>query len=290
MLLLQLLFNGLQLGSFYALTAAGFALIFGTTRVFHVAHGACFVLSGYVFYFCYEVQNGPWWLATAAAAVAAAMFGVCIEKFVYRPIQRHEASFFTVFIASFGVALIVQNLVGIQFGTGFVGVSSSLSRAKEVLPGLYIAPVGLLALTSTIAIFAAFHFFLRNSLTGIGLRALSESIELVRSYGLDPFKLARWAFVLGSLMTVVPAILTSVHSGLHPSLGPHVMLISLAAAIVGGIGNMWGAALAGLMLGLIENLVIWRLDSQWAEAASFVALFIVILFWPSGLLGQAKRR
>lgn len=290
MLLIQLLFNGLQLGSFYALTAAGFALIFGSTRVFHVAHGACFVLSGYVFYYCYEVQGGPWWLATIFTIFGAATFGICIEKFVYRPIQRHEASFFTVFIASFGVALIVQNLVGIQFGRGFVGVTSTLSRANEVAPGLFIAPVGLLALGSASAIFLALHLFLRNSLTGIGLRALSENVELVRSYGLDPIRLARWAFVLGSLMTVVPAILTSIHSGLHPSLGPHVMLISLAAAIVGGIGNMRGAALAGVMLGLIENIVIWRLDTQWAEAASFVALFIVILFWPSGLLGSAKAR
>ena len=108
MLFVQLLFNGLQIGSFYALTAAGFALIFGSTRVFHVAHGACFVLSGYVFYYCFELQGMPWWLATIATIFAAAMFGICIEKFVYRPIQRHEASFFTVFIASFGVALIVQ--------------------------------------------------------------------------------------------------------------------------------------------------------------------------------------
>lgn len=290
MLLVQLLFNGLQLGSFYALTAAGFALIFGSTRVFHVAHGACFVLSGYVFYYCYEIQGMPWWLGVIATVLAAALFGICVERCIYRPIQRHEASFFTVFIASFGIALIIQNLVGMQFGLGFVNVTSTLSRGIEVTPGLFIAPVGLLALGSAIAIFGALHLFLTRSLIGIGLRALNENVELVRSYGLDPTRLARWAFALGSLMTVVPAILTSIHSGLHPSLGPHVMLISLAAAIVGGIGNMRGAALAGLMLGLIENIVIWRLAPQWAEAASFVALFIVILFWPSGLLGSAKAR
>ena len=285
------MFNGLQLGSFYALTAAGFALIFGSTRVFHVAHGACFVLSGYVFYYCYEVQG-----CTVVARDDRHGVRCCCVWYLHRkicvdrPIQRHEASFFTVFIASFGVALIIQNLVGIQFGLGFVGVTSPLSRAIEVAPGLFIAPVGLLALASAVTIFAVLHLFLKRSLTGIGLRALSENVELVRSYGLDPTRLARWAFALGSLMTVVPAILTSIHSGLHPSSGRHVTLISLAAAIVGGIGNMRGAALAGLMLGLIENIVIWRLAPQWAEAASFVALFIVILFWPSGLLGSAKAR
>jgi branched-chain amino acid transport system permease protein len=289
-LVVQLLFNGLQLGSFYALTAAGFALIFGSTRVFHVAHGACFVLCGYVFFYIYEVNGGAWWLATIASVCSAAIFGICIEKFVYRPIQRHEASFFTVFIASFGVAIVVQNAVSIPFGRGFVSVSSSLSRASEVIPGLYIAPVGILAIAIAAAIFVALHLFLKSSMTGIGLRALSENVDLVRSYGLNPVRLARWAFVLGSMMTVAPAILTAIHTGLHPSMGPHVMLISLAASIVGGIGNMRGAALAGLMLGLIENLVVWRLDTQWAEAASFVALFFVILFWPSGLLGQAKAR
>ena len=106
MLTLQLLLGGLQNGALYALTAAGFALIFGATKVFHVAHGAAFTLAGYVFLFAWNA-GWPAALGVLAAIVAAVLFGIGMERLVYRPIQRHEGSFFTVFVAAFGVSIAV---------------------------------------------------------------------------------------------------------------------------------------------------------------------------------------
>ena len=102
MLLLQLLVDGLQLGALYALMAVGFAIIFGSTRVFHYAHGTTYILVGYFFYLMAERMHVPWWIAAAIAAFAGVVFGVALDRFVYRPIQRDEGSFFTVFVASFG--------------------------------------------------------------------------------------------------------------------------------------------------------------------------------------------
>jgi branched-chain amino acid transport system permease protein len=124
MLFTQLFINGLQTGALYALIAAGFSLIFGMTRIFHAAHGATFTIAGYIFYECYSVLHLSWPVAALAATFAASLFGVLLDRYVYAIIQRHEGSFFTVFVASFGMAIIVQNLIAMIFDRGAVTVST----------------------------------------------------------------------------------------------------------------------------------------------------------------------
>lgn len=287
MLLLQLLINGIQLGALYALTAAGFSLIFGATRIFHFAHGSAFAIAAYLFYYLSAVAGAGWLAATLVAAAAAVLFGVAMDRFVYAPIQRHEGSFFTVFVASFGVAIVVQNLIGMIFGRGFVAVSTPLSRSIEIASGLYVSPLAGIAIVCAIAFFFALHLFLSRTNVGFALRALSENPELVRAYGLSPRRLSTYAFALGSLLVVPSALLTGASSGLNPAVGSDIMLVSLAATIVGGVGSLRGAAFAGVLLGLGQNLALWRLESQWSDAVTFVVLFLFILFRPSGFFGRA---
>lgn len=286
MLLLQLLINGLQLGAIYALTAVGFSLIFGATKIFHVAHGAAFTIAGYLFWWSVATLHLPWPVAALVATVAAVVFGLMMERVVYRPIQRHEASFFTVFIAAFGVQIIVQNLIGTIFGRSFVSVTTSLSRSVEVLPDLFIAPVAVISIVIALAFFSVLSLYLARTNMGMAMRALSENPDLVRVFGLDPARVSQYAFAIGSAIVVPGAILTSMTAGLNPAIGAHVMLISLAATIVGGIGSLRGAAYGGLLLGLAENLALWILDPQWSEAVTFVVLFLFIIFKPSGFLGR----
>jgi branched-chain amino acid transport system permease protein len=286
-LILQLLINGLQLGAIYALTAVGFALIFGSTKVFHVAHGAAFTLAGYLFWWSVHSQKWHWTIGLVIATLVVVAFGVFMERFIYRPIQRHEGAFFTVFIAAFGMQIIVQNLVGTVFGRGFETVTVSLSKAVEILPGLFVAPIALVAILTALVFFVALHLFLSRTLVGTGLRALSDNADLVRVFGLDPKSLAQVAFGLGSALVVPGAALTAMTQGINPGIGAHIMLISLAATIVGGIGSLRGAAYGGLLLGVAESVAIWKLDPQWSEAVTFVILFVFIIVRPAGFLGRA---
>lgn len=289
MLFAQLAVSGIQTGMLYALTAAGFALIFGATRVFHVAHGASFILAGYAF--LASMQFGLHWSVASVVALAVAIaFGLFMDALVYRPIQRHEGSFFTVFVASFGAGIAVQAVVQFIFGGGFATISLPLTRAVQVLPDLYIAPVFWVALSVVTAVFLLVSLFLERTNAGLGLRALSENPELLRAYGLSARRLSALAFALGSALVVPGAILTTVTTGIQPADSANVMLISLAATVVGGIGSLRGAALAGLLLGLVENLVVSVVDTQWSQAASFVVLFGFILFCPNGLMGRAGAR
>ena len=286
MLFLQLFLNGLQAGAIYALTAVGFSLIFGSTKIFHAAHGGAFAIAGYAFYYLFTVQGLGWIVPIVAASLFAIAFGVFMDRFVYAPIQRHEGSFFTVFVASFGMTIIVQNLIGSLLGRGFVTVTTPLSKSVEVAPGLDIPPVLAVALIVAFVFFVALQLLLTRTNVGIALRALSENPDLVRTYGLDPRRLSQHAFALGSLLVVPGAILTAMTQGLNPAVGGHVMLISIAATIVGGVGSLRGAACGGFLLGLAENLALWKLDPQWSEAVTFVVLFLFIVFRPSGFFGQ----
>lgn len=287
MLLLQLLINGVQLGAIYALTAAGFSLIFGSTRVFHVAHGATFALAAYVFYYFYMAPWCHWLVALLASGVAAVAFGLLLDRYVYAPIRKHEGSLFTVFVASFGAAVVVQNLIGMVFGRSFVSISTPLSGSVDLGGGLFVSPLAGISIVTAAVCFASLQFLFQRTHTGMGLRALSENETLVRTYGMSPRRLSAVAFALGSLLVVPAAVLTGASSGVHPSVGNHVMLLSMAATIVGGIGSMYGAACAGLLLGVAESVALWVFEPQWSEAITFVVMFFFILFRPAGFFGRA---
>lgn len=287
MLYLQLLVNGIQTGALYALIAAGFSLIFGMTRIFHAAHGATFTIAGFVFYEFYAVFEWGLIPSVLACAVAAGLFGVLLNRWVYVVIQRHEGSFFTVFAASFGAAIVVQNLISIFFGKGMVTVSTPLSRSVELMPGLFVAPMAFIAVAAAIVCFALLHYLFTHTNMGIALRALGENPTLVDVYGLNPKSLGKYAFIIGSVLVVPAAILTAATSGLNPAMGHHIMMISIAATIVGGVGSLRGAAMAGLLFGLAENLSLAFFDSQWSEAVTFVILFLFIIFRPGGFYGRA---
>lgn len=286
MILVQLIVNGLQLGAIYALTAVGFSLIFGSTKIFHVAHGSAFAIGGYVYWWCVVKTGLHPVVATLLAILAAALFGLIMERFVYRPIQRHEASFFTVFIAAFGVQIVVQNLIGSIVGRGMETVTTPLSRSVEILPNLFIAPIAAISLIVALLLFTALSWFLNRTNVGTAMRALSENPDLVRVFGLDPGRIAQYAFIIGSAIVVPGAIFTAMTTGLNPAIGSHVMLVSLAATIVGGIGSVRGAAYGGFLLGLAENLAYWKLDPQWSEAVTFIVLFLFIIFRPAGFFGR----
>jgi branched-chain amino acid transport system permease protein len=287
MLYLQLLVNGIQTGALYALIAAGFSLIFGMTRIFHAAHGATFTIAGFVFYEFYAVLEWGLMPSILACAVAAGLFGVLLNRWVYVIIQHHEGSFFTVFAASFGAAIVVQNLISIVFGKGMVTVTTPLSRSVELIPGLYVAPMAFIAVIVAIVCFALLHYLFTHTNMGVALRALGENPGLIDVFGLNPKSLGKYAFLIGSVLVVPAAILTAATSGLNPAMGHHVMMISIAATIVGGVGSLRGAALAGLLFGLAENLSLAFVDPQWSEAVTFIILFLFIIFRPGGFYGRA---
>jgi branched-chain amino acid transport system permease protein len=218
-LLLQLFINGVQVGALYALIAVGFSLIFGSTRIFHFAHGATFTLASYIFYYLYATAHAHWLWAVLAATVGATVFGAIMDRLVYAPIQKHEGSFFTMFVASLGAGIIVQNVIGLLFGSGFVSVTTPLSRSVQLMQGVYVSPLSGLAIVCAVVFFGALQIFLTRTHVGMGLRALSENPELIRVYGLSLRRLSLVAFILGSVLVIPGAVITTASTGLNPAMG-----------------------------------------------------------------------
>jgi branched-chain amino acid transport system permease protein len=216
------------------------------------------------------------------------LFGVALDRFVYRPIQRDEGSFFTVFVASFGIGVVVENVIILFFGASFVSITTPLTRGQDV-HGIVISQLGVFAVVAAVVLFTFLNWFLARTDTGVALRGLSENPELVRGFGLNPRRLSQYAFAIGSLLVVPAALVATCITGLTPSAGHRVVLISIAASIIGGIGSLRGAGLGGLILGLAESLAIWRLSTGWSEAVAFVILLCFILIRPSGLFGTRAR-
>jgi len=172
------------------------------------------------------------------------------------------------------------------FGRSFISVSTPLSASLPLMSQLYVSPLSAIAIVCAVLFFVALQVFLMRTNVGVALRALSENPELVRVFGMSPRWLSTVVFALGSLLAVPAAILTSASSGLNPAIGHHVMLISMAATIVGGVGSLRGAACAGLLLGMAESLALLWFPPQWTDAVSFIVLFFFIIFRPTGFFGR----
>lgn len=287
-LLLQLAINGVAIGCLYALVAVGFAVIFGVTRIFHFAHGATYLLAAYGYYAAISIYRLPAPVGLVVAALVAVMFGLFCERFVYRPMLRSEASFLTMFVASFGLFITVENLIALVFGSGFTTLESSLSKGF-FFGAFEVSPVGIIAIFSSIVLLLGLELFLVCTDAGTALRAMADSAELVQTIGLDRNRCAQIAFAAGSLLVVPAAVLNVSLSGLSPQSGTSMILVAMAATIVGGIGSLYGAALGGVLLGMAENVGIWRLPASWGDGIAFGVLLVFLLIRPAGIVSALHR-
>jgi branched-chain amino acid transport system permease protein len=286
MLALQLAVNGIAVGALYALAAVGFAIIFWTTRVFHIAHGGTFVIAAYIFALVLPFSAAVAVLASLAAAVA---FGYLTNAMVYRPVQRTRGSFFTLFVASFGILIIVQSVVTIVAGSDVRTLPQSLSR-PVVNGAVQVPEAEVVGFGVAVVTLAALQVFMFRSRIGIGLRAMADDVELVDVLGLNRRLYSTVAFVVGSALVVPAAILTTYVQGISPSAGLSIVTVALVAAIAGGVGSLPGAVVGGLVFGLVESLATFVASAFWQDAIAYAVMLAILVARPSGLLARPGSR
>jgi branched-chain amino acid transport system permease protein len=283
MLGVQLLLNGIVVGSQYALVAIGFSMIFSITRIFHIAQGAAYLLAGYT---CFEVSQRLHLgivLGTMAAIVAAVLFGLIMQEGLYRLIANAEHSLFAMFVGSFGSVVIVDNLLSWAFGDNVVHVIPSLSGVVSI-GSVRIAKGGIVGVALAIVIIAGLYVLLRHTRVGTLLRALAADEELFEmTYG-NARRYRRIAFAAGSVLVVPGVLMIGSIQGLTPSAGITIGTILIAVTIVGGIGSLTGAALSGLLVGIVENLAQWKLSIGWDPVVTYGLVVALMLVRPNGLL------
>jgi len=285
-LLLQLLATGIVVGSLYALCAVGWGLIYGTTLHFHVAHGAVFTLAAYYAYVAQHLLGLPLWLAVIAAIVAAAVSGLLIDLLVYQPLERRGAVRTVVFIASLGLLIVIENILAIVFTADPKPIETGALRTSLRLGPVYLTWLHALTVAFAIVGFGALVAFLRWSRWGHAIRAVSSAPEMARTVGISLNRVHLLTYALGSAISAPAGILVAMDVGAEPYRGTRFVLLASVAVIMGGIGSLPGALLGGLFLGLLENLGVWKIPSEWQAAISFGVFLLFIVVKPRGLFGR----
>ena len=295
---MQQLVNGLALGSIYALIALGYTMVYGVLRFINFAHADLLMLGAYVAYFVgpvlAPVLGGPSYgllaVTVLVSAVACAGLGMGIEFLAYRPLRNRPK--LTVLITAIGVSLLLE------FGCQHPAVFGAQTRPfPELLPahqvewgGATIARVDLLIPVVTAGLLAGLWWLVQRTRMGMAMRAVSFNQQAAALMGVNNNRVISFTFGLGSALAAVAGVLYSVRaSGIDPLMGIRPGLIAFSAAVVGGIGDLAGAVLGGLLLGLLETYVGGLPGvSNYRDAIAFGMLVVILLVRPSGLLGRAQ--
>ena len=286
--MLQFLANGFCKGAVIALVGLGFGLIYTTTRVFHIAHAAIYVLAAYALYAAAGLMGLPLGVAIPFALIVAVLAGMLVDWSVYQPLARRSASAAVVMISSLGVQIVVENTIAMAFGNQSqilrAGVEKTFTFGSVILTQVQIAQalVGL-------ALTAAFWLFLKHTRTGQLCRAVSDDETLASVLGVRVKRVRLLAFGLGSAFAAVGSILVALDVGTDPHVGFSAVLAAAVGCIIGGLRNFLAPAVGGFLLGLTQSLVVWRTSAKWEEAVTFGILILFLLFRRQGLFGVVKR-
>ncbi len=281
----QLVVNGVVSGAIYALMAVGFALIYNSTHVFHLAHGAVFTLSAYTLFFAVKGLGLPLPLAVPVAILFSILLGVVIEAGGYRPLRKRRASMATFLISSLGIFIVVENGLILLFGPLPKLITNEPLEAHQI-GSLIVTDLHLLVIVCCMGIFPFLQFFLTRTRVGTMIRALSDHPELATVLGLRTDRIYLFITILGAALAGVAGVLVALDVGVTPVMGWDAVLIAAVAVIIGGVGYLPGAGVAGLLIGLIQNLSVLKISAQWQSTITFAVLILFLIMRPKGIFGN----
>lgn len=281
----QLLINGILIGTVYGLMGLGLSLVFGVMGVVNSAHGAFYMLGGYLTYLVLLSTGIDLLLAQAVAIAGLFVIAVAIEKLMINRTRLEEG---TVMIMTLGIAVMVQGLVLVFFGPSYVPLPSIASGT------LKIASVSIdlqLFIALIVSLAAAFTLggYLKITRIGKAMRAVAQNRELAEIMGVDVFEISTYTFALGTVLAGLAGLLLSPIYTLNPSSGWVQLVISFVVVIIGGLGSIRGTILAGLIYGVVDSYTQFFIPKL-TSINILVVMILILLFRPSGLFGTRLER
>jgi branched-chain amino acid transport system permease protein len=290
----QQLVNGISLGSIYALIALGYTMVYGVLRLINFAHGDVYMVGAYVGYYLSRKLKGAEpslfgaLVVMLGAMVACAILGVIIERFAYRPVRR--AARLTLLITAIGVSLFIENGAQLVFGPDPKFFPSLAPRADFLVGGVRLTSEQLTVIALLFLLMLLLRFFILKTRTGKAMRAVSFNLDAAKLMGISTDRIIAITFGLGSALAAAAGVLIGMQiPKIDPLMGINYGLKAFVAAVLGGIGNVPGAVLGGLLIGTSEVMVVGYLSSTYRDAIAFGILILVLLLRPQGILGRAQK-
>lgn len=290
---LQQLANGVSLGSVYALFALGFTLIFGVLEIINLAHAAVLAIGALLAYTLLTWLGVGLVGALLGAFIGTGLLGIVIDYVAFRPLRIRQASRLASLITSIGVALILVNLGQILWG------SEPLSYPPGTVPlrfftagGVTVSLLQIMTLATTVALLIGLRLLLIRTKIGMAIRAVAENPTTASLLGIPFDRVVMFTFFLSSALGGVAGVLIGMllQGSVSPFMGNTYGLKGLAAIILGGMGDVTGAVLGGLIMGIGEIMIVQYLNSSYRDGVAFGLLFLVLILRPTGLLGQRRGR
>lgn len=299
---IQQLVNGLVLGSIYALVALGYTLVYGILELINFAHGEVTMMGAMIALAVIGALTGiaPDMPGIAMALTgllvaipACMMLGYSIERLAYRPLRN--APRLAPLITAIGVSILLQNIAMMVWGKQYIAFPHILPEGRHVFFGATITDVQILILMLTATIMAGLVLLVKRTNLGRAMRAVAQSRPVAQLMGVNVNQVVSATFIIGSALAAVAGVMVAANYGqAHYYMGFMLGLKAFSAAVLGGIGNIAGAMLGGLLLGVIESLGAGYigditggfLGSHYQDVFAFFVLILVLVFRPSGLLGD----
>ena len=286
---LQQLVNGVSLGSLYGLVAIGYTMVYGILRLINFAHGDLLMFAAYTAIYGVALFTLPWYVSFPLAILITGMMGILLDRAAYRPLRN--APRISLLISAIGASFLLENLALVLLG----GVPKAFPRPPmfdQVIEfwGLRVQVLTLYTPVITLLLLFGLLFIVYRTKTGKAMRAASKDFETTRLMGVNLDRIIAVTFLLGSSLAAAGGIMWAMkYPQVNPFMGVFPGLKAFIAAVLGGIGNIVGAVIGGFLLGLGEILIVALLPglAQYRDAFAFVILIVVLLFRPTGIMGEA---
>lgn len=286
------LFNGLQLGSIYALVALGYTMVYGIAKLINFAHGDIIMVGGYTVFLAIQLPlfkaGLSLWLAIIPAILVCTILGVVIERVAYKPLRN--SSRISLLITTIGVSLFLQNFFVKIFTSSAKPIPAIFPQFSINFGGVHLSFATIITIVTTIFLTYVLSLFVNKTKHGKAMLAVSEDYGAAELVGINVNQVMTLTFAIGSALAGVASVLyVASYPQIQPFMGSMLGIKAFTAAVLGGIGSIPGAVVGGLILGIIEVLTRAYLSSAYADAIVFVVLIVVLLVQPNGLFGKLEK-
>jgi branched-chain amino acid transport system permease protein len=290
--LLQQIVNGLVVGSVYALVALGYTMVYGILQLINFAHGEVVMIGALASLFITKALMAagvPPALALAigilAAMIVCAVIGVTVERVAYRPLRN--APRLAPLITAIGVSILLQQLAILVFGRNYFSFPEIIPKTPMTFGPITVTANEIIIFVTSVALMAGLLWLVNNTKMGTAMRATAEDQKVAGLMGIDINKIIAFTFAIGSGLGAIAGVMVASNYGqAHYYMGFMLGLKAFTAAVMGGIGNLWGAMVGGLILGLVENVGLIFVRGDYKDIFAFVVLVLVLIFRPQGLIGE----